>query len=426
MPSDGHAAGVLIFLLMLGFLHILILWTRISFFSLTVSDLLQLRESHGKAQQTVLHLLENPNRLLATLRMASMLTGTGILFSFGWLLSRFQPIYTLHPGILLLLIPGFVALSFLAEKISDKVIAKQARFLALGLSGVAYTLERIIGPMVTSLPSFFSFSLLHEMKKRALTLEEISEVLDLKESSKGETILGGAVHFRHTDVREILTPRMDVVSVEMSFPLDEVMRLVNESGYSRIPVYEKSLDQIRGILYVKDLLPFLTNPGGLSWQNLIRPAFFVPDTKRIYSLLREFQQNKTQIAVVVDEYGGTAGIVSMEDILEEIVGEIEDESDHAVKRFTPLGGNAWLFDAKISINDFCRVIREDESFFDRMKGEADTLAGLVLEMNGEIPSRGDELEYGSYVFKVERVDERKIDQIKVWIKTPVITDQGES
>jgi gliding motility-associated protein GldE len=419
MLSSEHAVGVLIFLISLIFIYLLILWVKLSFLALTTSDLTVLRELPGKASRSVYGLLENPNRFLGAVRIAGFIFSVGIVVCCVWFLGFFIDLQTLNIGIVILISLSVAVVLFLLERASVKIISGQARFLALGLSGIAVVLDKLFGFAGESLPSVFPVSLMHEMKKKDLTLEEMTDVLDISDPSKENNIFEGVVHFRHTDVREILTPRMDVISVEISMPLEEVMTLVMQSGYSRIPVYEKSLDQIKGILYVKDLLPYLVdNTHPVDWQSLLRTPFFVPDTKHLYPLLREFQKNKTQLAVVVDEYGGTAGIVTLEDILEEIVGEIADESDHDDQRFSILGERIWLFNAKISLNDFCRVIGEDEDFFDKIKGEADTLAGLILEMNGEIPVRGDELEYGPYVFRIESVDERRIDQIKVMAKLP--------
>jgi gliding motility-associated protein GldE len=247
-------------------------------------------------------------------------------------------------------------------------------------------------------------------------MDEISQALELtsdQELSDEKDILEGIVKFGNKSVEEIMTPRVDVVSIDIKANFEEVLEIINDSGYSRIPVYIDSFDEISGLLYIKDILQHSHKNKTFKWQTLIRPPFYVPDTKKISSLLEEFQKTKVHIAIVVDEYGGTSGIVSLEDILEEIVGDIADEFDDDESFFTQLSENSYLFDAKVLLGDFYRVVNCDDTIFNEVKGDADTLAGLILEIKGEIPSFKEQVKCKTFTFTIEEVDNRRIKQIKV-------------
>ena len=213
--------------------------------------------------------------------------------------------------------------------------------------------------------------------------------------------------------REVMTPRVDIVDLDMSATFPEVIKCVVDNNYSRIPVYKGTSDNIQGVLYIKDLLPHLQKPATFRWQTLIRPPYFVPETKMIDDLLRDFQQNKVHIAIVVDEFGGTSGIVTMEDIIEEIIGEIDDEYDDDEKTYHRLNQNTYLFQAKTLLTDFYRIMGLDDDFFDGVDGDADTLAGLLLELKGEFPSMHERLVYRNFTFEIMEMDERRIVSIKV-------------
>jgi gliding motility-associated protein GldE len=240
--------------------------------------------------------------------------------------------------------------------------------------------------------------------------------------SDEEEIVRGIVKFGNIDVSQILRPRVDVVAVDNSNSLKEILEVVVESGYSRIPVYNGNFDNVKGILYVKDLLPYIHSDDKFIWQSLIRPPYFVPESKKVKELLNEFKANKIHMAVIVDEYGGTLGIVTLEDILEEIVGDISDESDEDEKFYSKINENTFIFDAKVLLNDFYKIVQSGSDIFESVKGDADTLAGLILELKGEIPLRNEELSYKNFVFKMESVDSRRIKQIRVTILNGNNTD----
>jgi gliding motility-associated protein GldE len=247
-------------------------------------------------------------------------------------------------------------------------------------------------------------------------MDDLSEALDIATGviSDEKKMLEGIVKFSNLEASEIMKPRMDVTNVEIKTSMDQLISIVMESGYSRIPVYEESTDNIMGILYVKDLLPHIRKTH-FKWQTLIRPPFFVPETKKINDLLQEFQQTKIHLAIVVDEYGGMKGIVTMEDILEEVVGEITDESDEAEEFYRKLDKNTYLFDGKTLLNDFFKVTELDADLFEDVRGEAETLAGLILELKGDFPRMNDSMNCKHIRFTITDMDKRRIKQIRVRI-----------
>jgi gliding motility-associated protein GldE len=252
-------------------------------------------------------------------------------------------------------------------------------------------------------------------QKRNISIDELSDALEITSGHHPEEkkILEGIVTFGHTEVREIMKPRLDVVALDISTGFNKLKSVVVESGYSRIPVYEHSFDEIRGVLYVKDMLPHIDEPDDFNWQALLREPYFIPESKKINVLLSEFQANRIHLAIVVDEYGGTCGIVSLEDILEEIVGEISDESDEEVSLYTKIDDNNYLFEGKILLNDFAKVLNVNDSIFDDVRGEAETLAGVILEMVGHLPNKNDTIKHKYFKFTIDSVDNKRIRRIKV-------------
>jgi gliding motility-associated protein GldE len=239
-------------------------------------------------------------------------------------------------------------------------------------------------------------------------------------------MLKGIIRFGDETVKEVLTSRLDVVDLEMSTPFNEVLKCIVENNYSRIPVYLGNKDNIKGVLYIKDLLPHLGKPNNFRWQSLIRPPFFVPDTKKIDDLLRDFQANKVHIAIVVDEFGGTSGIVTMEDIIEEIVGEINDEYDEENALFVKIKENVYIFEAKVMLSDFYRILKLEDDVFEDAEGDADTLAGLLLELKGEFPKVHEVIPYKNFDFEILEMNDRRILKVKVTIKSAAEGDKPKS
>ncbi|MCP3895113.1 MAG: gliding motility-associated protein GldE, partial [Bacteroides sp.] len=252
-------------------------------------------------------------------------------------------------------------------------------------------------------------------KNHNISVDELSQALELTdktELTEENNILEGIIRFGGETAKEVMTSRLDVVDLDIRASFKEVMLCIVENTYSRIPIYAGSRDNIKGVLYIKDLLPHVNKGDSFRWQSLIRPAYFVPETKMIDDLLRDFQANKIHIAIVVDEFGGTSGIVTMEDIIEEIVGEIHDEYDDEERTHVVLNDHTWIFEAKTQLSDFYKITRVDENDFDKISGDADTLAGLLLEIKGEFPLLHEKVVYHGYEFEVLAMDNRRILKVK--------------
>lgn len=246
-------------------------------------------------------------------------------------------------------------------------------------------------------------------------LEQALELTDKNEIKDEQSMLKGIIRFGDETAKEVMTSRQDIVGLDINSNYTEVINCVIENNYSRIPVYQDNGDNIRGILYIKDLLPHLSKPTSFRWQSLMRPPYFVPETKKIDDLMREFQENKIHIAIVVDEFGGTSGLVTLEDILEEIVGEINDEYDEEDKFYTKLNYNTYIFEGKTLLCDFCKILNLDDAEFSDVEGDADTLAGLLLEIKGDFLSIHEKIEYKNYTFEIVGIEERRISKIKVTV-----------
>ena len=254
-------------------------------------------------------------------------------------------------------------------------------------------------------------------KQIEVSIEEISKALDITEHESNEErrILRSIVEFGNIDVKEIMRSRVDISAIEKNTVFTQVLRIIISSGFSRIPVFEEQIDKVIGVLYVKDLIPYLDEQDNFNWVELCRPPYFVPETKMINALLKEFQAKKNHLAIVVDEYGGTSGLVTLEDVLEEIVGEINDEFDVDENVYSKLDENNYIFDAKISLHDFLKIVKSEPDFLDEIKGESDTLAGLILEIEGSIPKIGTICKIPPFTITVESADLRKIKRLKVTI-----------
>ena len=414
----GIAISIVIVLLLL-LTSALISGSEVAYFSLSATDKQKLQKK-SKTNQRVLKNLESPERLLATILVTNNFVNIGIIILTSFISSNLITIENskLTEYVLQVVIISFFLLLF--GEIFPKVYATHfalgfARFMSLPLQ----ILEKIFRPVNSLLiysTSFVNKRLQKHQKK--VSMDEISQALELTsdhELSDEKEILEGIVKFGNKNVEEIMKPRVDVVSLDIKSGFKKVIEVINESGYSRIPVFIDSFDNISGILYIKDILPHSHKGNTFKWQTLIRAPFYVPETKKISSLLEEFQKTKIHLAIVVDEYGGTAGIVTLEDILEEIVGDITDEFDEEESFVTKITDNKFLVDGKILLGDFYKAVECDDTVFDEVKGDADTLAGLILELKGEIPSLYEKIDCCQFKFTIEAVDNRRIKQIKVEI-----------
>lgn len=420
--TSGMAFSLLVILVLL-LLSALISGSEVAYFSLSPSEKHKLVSKLSGKNSYVLKNLESPEQLLATILVANNFVNVGIVilssFTIDSLISfSDEPVLGIVAQVLII---SFLIL--LIGEIIPKVYSthrplKFARLIAMPL----YFLVKILKPVNSLLIHSTSFVNNRIRAYNAhISVDELSQALELTsktELKEENDILKGIVKFGNKSVAEIMHSRVDVVSADISLNYEEIMKLITDTGFSRIPVYSGSFDNIRGILYIKDLLPHVYKGKSFRWQSTIRPPFFVPETKKIDDLLEEFQKNKVHMAIVVDEYGGSSGIVTLEDVLEEIVGEITDEFDEEESFYTKLGENKYLFDAKTLLNDFYKALGIEDDIFEDVKGEADSLAGLILELKGEIPAKNDTITCKNYVFTVEAVDKRRIKQIKVEIRNP--------
>ena len=415
--------GIVMGLLGLAFLLMasaMISGSEVAFFSLSPVELNMLGNKETNSSQAVCRLLDDKERLLATIVVANNFVNVAIVI-FSTIITDLVIDFSGSPAI------GFVFkvivitfLLLLFGEILPKLFAnhnpvKFAFFMAHPL----IFLGKLLKPV--SLLLMRSSALIYKKvtrKKGNISIDDLSHALDLAAPSLKEDkkILKGIVDFGNKAVTEIMKPRIDVTAVNTSTGLNKLISVIIESGYSRIPVFAETFDDVRGILYVKDLLPHHQKGDSFRWQTLIRPPYFVPETKKINDLLKEFQTQKIHMAVVVDEYGGTTGIVTMEDILEEIVGEISDEFDLAELYFSKLDDSNYIFEGKTPLNDFYKILGLDQDVFDEIRGDADTLAGLILEYEGEIPEKNKKIIYKQFEFKIESADNRRIKQIRVFIK----------
>jgi gliding motility-associated protein GldE len=399
----------------------LISGSEVAYFSLSPAEKQKISSTSSKKYRYIQKNLDSPEQLLATILVANNFVNVGIVILSSFTINNIVD-FTNEPilGILVQVFTiSFIILLFgeiIPKVYSTHRALKFARFIAIPMH---YTIK-VLKPLNSVLIYSTSFinTRIHAYNSH-ISVDELSQALeltsqtDLKDDAE---ILKGIVKFGNKNVAEIMRSRVDVVSADIDFGYNKIMNLITETGFSRIPVYSDTFDNIKGILYIKDLLPHVHKGASFRWQSIIRPPFYVPETKKIDDLLEDFQKNKVHMAIVVDEYGGTSGIVTLEDVLEEIVGEITDEFDEEEKFYTKIGENKYLFDGKTMLNDFYKVIGLEESVFDDMKGEADTLAGLILELKGEIPAKNDTINCKNYVFTIEAVDNRRIKQIKVDIK----------
>ena len=392
--------------------------SEIAFFSLTPQHLAEISEEKRSCDTRILELREQSDRILATILITNNLVNVGIImllnvFFMDWM--HFGPGSEWLEFLLLTVLLTFLLLLF--GEIMPKIYSAQhtlsfARFSAPILS----VLQKVFYPVSSMLMMSKAFTdRIVSFETESLTVEDLEKAMELtnkKDIAEESKMLEGIIRFGGETVREVMTPRVDIVDLDINTPFQEVIKCIVENNYSRIPVYKGSADNIEGVLYIKDLLPHLQKPS-FRWQTLIRPPYFVPETKMIDDLLRDFQQNKVHIAIVVDEFGGTSGIVTMEDIIEEIIGEIDDEYDDDEKTYHRLNQNTYIFQAKTLLTDFYRIMNLDDDFFAEIEGDADTLAGLLLELKGEFPTLHERLAYRNFTFEVMEMDERRIVSIKV-------------
>ena len=394
--------------------------SEIAFFSLSPNDLNDLDEDKNEADRVITELRGDSERTLATILITNNLVNVTIIMLCNYVISHvvdFGNAYWLQFLVITVLLT-FLLLLF--GEIMPKVYATQhalafCRFSAPGikrLRGVFYPLSSVL------IRSGILAGKVMQKENHVLSVDDLEQALELTDEAElreEKNMLEGIVRFGDETAKEVMTSRQDVVDLDFRSTFPDVLKCIVENNYSRIPVYQGSIDNIRGILYIKDLLPHLSKPSSFRWQSLIRPPYFVPETKKIDELLRDFQENKVHIAIVVDEFGGTSGLITLEDILEEIVGEINDEYDEEEKSFTRVNANTYVFEGKTLLSDFFKILDLDDDTFEDVEGDADSLAGLLLEIKGDFPEQHERLDYKNFTFEVTELDGHRISKIKVII-----------
>lgn len=398
----------------------LISGTEVAFFSLQLKSLEEDDQSSDIALQRVITLLKNPKRLLATILVANNFINIAIVLVFAVLSDSFLGEVE-NPIVMLIIEVGIItSLILIFGEILPKVYAnRNALQFSKRMSFIISILDRYLLFWITY-PMSKTTSFLEKRlgdQQNQFSVDKLSQALELtgdhETTSDEQRILEGIVNFGNTDTREVMCPRMDMFALSDELTIEEILPIILEQGFSRIPVFQEKKDNIKGILYTKDLLPNLDNPNFV-WQDVLKPPIYVPENKKLDDLLKEFQQKKIHLAIVVDEYGGTSGLITLEDIMEEIVGDISDEFDEESLSYSKLDEKTYVFEAKISLKDFFKVIHlEETEIFESVKGDSETLAGLLLEIAKRFPKKGQKIRFEGYVFTVEEIDQLRIKQVKV-------------
>ena len=415
LTSVDFIIGIILLVILIS-ISALVSGSEVAFFSLTPSDVSNIKKKQTKNSETLVTLLEKPKKLLGTILICNNFVNIAIVIISTYLINLiFDFTYSPAMGFLVQIV-GITFILLLFGEIIPKIYATR--------NGLVFA-QRMTRPMQFLSALFKPFSSLLVRgttiidrkieRKESITSDDLSSAIDLTSNvtTEEEGILKGLVEFTNLEASEIMKPRVDVVTVNLKTSFKQLLNIISESGYSRMPVYQNTLDNIKGVLYIKDVLPYINKPETFAWQSLIRPPHFIPENKRVSELLEELREEHIHMAIVVDEYGGTSGIVTLEDVIEEIVGEISDEFDEDERLYAKVNEYTFLFEGKVSINDFCRIVDYDGDLFNDVN--ADTLAGLILEQMGEIPHEFDKINIDNFEFKVESVDNRRIKKIQVTV-----------
>lgn len=392
-----------------------------AFFSLTPSDVVTLKSSDSKTDSKILLLIDRPKRLLATLLIGLNFVNIAIVILSTFITTGLVD-FSGNPilGFLVQVVIVTFLILLIAEIIPKVYAAQHPLIISRVTLYPVILLEKLFYPLSSFL--IFSTSIIDKRFKQKglnVSVDELSHALELTSKTEipqgDRKILKGIVNFGNIDVKQIMKYRMDVIAFEYDTLFKDLLNDILNSGFSRVPVYKETLDHISGVLYIKDLLPYLDEGQNFKWQNLIRPPFFIPENKKIDDLLKEFQQKKIHLAIVVDEYGGTSGIVTLEDVIEEIVGEINDEFDDDDLVYSKLDDENYVFEGKVPLNDLYRIMGIDGEPLEKIKGDADTLAGFLIELQGKIPQKNEKIVFNTLTFKIESADNRKVKRVKVTV-----------
>ena len=414
----------LVFLILLLISSALVSGAEVAYFSLDNNHVDDLKKSADDKSQRILSLIGEKQYLLATILVTNNFINIAIILVSAFILGGLLPenLPTTFKFFIEIILVTFLLVLF--GEVSPKVYAssnnvKLARIMAKPL-GILGRLTYPITAILVNTTSIIEKRIANRYEGgQQVSMEDIDQAIELsvtdtRDAKKEIRLLKSIVKFGNVSVKQIMRSRVDVTALEQNTGFMELLNLVRDSGYSRIPVYNNNFDNITGVLYAKDLLEHLNKDDNFEWANIVRPAIFVPETKKIDDLLSEFQEKRIHIAIVVDEYGGTSGLVTLEDVLEEIIGEIQDEFDDEIElEYTKLDDNNYLFEGKTMLNDVCRVVGIDTSTFDGVKGDSDSLAGLILELAGRLPKVNETVEYSRYRFRTTAADKRRIIQVKM-------------
>ncbi len=431
--SVSSIALISFVLVALLFLSAVLAGSEVAFFSLNADQRISLRESEVSSEKKVSQLLDKPQLLLATLLISINFVNIIFITLANYLTSQVmgeQSMETVLVTLFLLFGVTFI-ITFFGELI-PKVWAQQnnlnfARYSAPLISFLSF----VFTPLSKALLGI-SGLIEKRVKKKSYTLtsQELNQALEIttdeNTSDREKDILRGILNFGNISVKSVMQARRDIVAFDTSMNFHELMDLINKNGYSRVPVFNETIDKIEGILYIKDLLTHIDQDENFDWLPLLHSPFFVPENKKIDDLLYDFQEKRVHMAIIVNEYGETEGLVTMEDIIEEIVGEINDEFDEVEADYKKIADNIYVFEAKTSLNDFCRVFEIDGAYFEKAKGESETLAGLIIELFGRIPSAGEEIEFEDFTFKVQSVDTRRIKKVRVTQRLSADQDDSQN
>ena len=388
--------------------------SEIAFFSLSPSDKNYLKESKLKKHKIILGLIESPKMLLATILISNSVINIAIIIISSLLFTNYISFnnYVLN-FIFQIFLTTFLILLFgevIPKTYSNRKPLVVAEIMAIPLM----LLKRFLYPISNLLVKSTNMINHNVRKKSSLSVQKLSKAVNITSDAKEEEkrFFEGIIQFGQTDVKQIMKARIDIVALEMNSTFQDVIKTILSSGYSRIPVYSETIDQIKGVLYIKDLLPYFDIPD-YNWKSNLREPFFVPESKKIDDLLKEIKERKMHLVVVVDEYGGTSGIVTLEDIIEEIVGDISDEFDQEDIIYSKIDDKTYIFEGKTSLNDFYRILSIDGDIFEESKGDADTIAGFVLEKIERIPEEGQALKFEEFIFTIEKINKKRIISIKI-------------
>jgi gliding motility-associated protein GldE len=427
--------GILIVILLI--LSAIISGSEVALFSLSANDINHLKTKERPSYQTVLRLLENPKRLLATILIGNNFINIAVIISANLFFKEVLNVQALFPGLAASMLPTVdvllqivVVTIFLVlfGEVLPKVYATQNNLtMSVYTAPFIYFIHKLVAPLSHFLVNSTHFieHRLASKNKKELSNEDLEHAIELTvghtATKEEKNIFKGILKFGEITVKQIMRTRLDVSALDYRWPHNMVKKQVRETGFSRLPVYEESLDQIKGSLYTKDLLSFTSNTDH-DWHALIRPAYFVHESKLIEDLLHEFQLKRIHMAIVVDEFGGTSGLVTLEDIMEEIIGDIRDEFDDDELVMKKIDDSNYIFEGKTLINDFCKVLAIPTELFETVRGESDSLAGLVLEIAGKFPTTADVYRFAHFEFRVIQLDKRRLQKIKVSLHPNESTD----